>query len=303
MRRLRFFGSLAVWSVSFLGEKSSKSKRFFLLSGCGGLASRHHSSHIYSFSITRRTLSVTQTHIVLLKMMTTTQTTTRATTMMRSLCSYSGKSSRRSLLTTTTTERNDDCRRTQRRKNNIGGVRTEAMARGKRKGIADIIGEEIDGQEKKKKEPQQKMKIRSEGKKMADEFNNKGKIPNGFLKILNLQDFDENKNIKAVTLANGNFCVVRVGELIYVCDCNSTAYKYPLIDGELFNGPGGASIRSPFDGTSYDLTTGKVIEWCPQDTLPRKMLGKLKENATPVDLGVYPVIVDEQGDIYASFVQ
>ena len=302
MRRLRFFGSLAVWSVSFLGEKSSKSKRFFLLSGCGGLASRHHSSHIYSFSITRRTLSVTQTHTVLLKMMTTTQTTTRAT-MMRSLCSYSGKSSRRSLLTTTTTERNDDCRRTQRRKNNIGGVRTEAMARGKRKGIADIIGEEIDGQEKKKKEPQQKMKIRSEGKKMADEFNNKGKIPNGFLKILNLQDFDENKNIKAVTLANGNFCVVRVGELIYVCDCNSTAYKYPLIDGELFNGPGGASIRSPFDGTSYDLTTGKVIEWCPQDTLPRKMLGKLKENATPVDLGVYPVIVDEQGDIYASFVQ
>jgi len=302
VRRLRFFGSLAVWSVSFLGEKSSKSKRFFLLSGCGGLASRHHSSHIYSFSITRRTLSVTQTHTVLLKMMTTTQTTTRAT-MMRSLCSYSGKSSRRSLLTTTTTERNDDCRRTQRRKNNIGGVRTEAMARGKRKGIADIIGEEIDGQEKKKKEPQQKMKIRSEGKKMADEFNNKGKIPNGFLKILNLQDFDENKNIKAVTLANGNFCVVRVGELIYVCDCNSTAYKYPLIDGELFNGPGGASIRSPFDGTSYDLTTGKVIEWCPQDTLPRKMLGKLKENATPVDLGVYPVIVDEQGDIYASFVQ
>ena len=246
---------------------------------------------------------MTQTHTVLLKMMTTTQTTTRAT-MMRSLCSYSGKSSRRSLLTTTTTtERNKDDFRRTRRKNNIGGVRTEAMARGKRKGIADIIGEEIDGQEKKKKEPQQKMKIRSEGKKMADEFNNKGKIPNGFLKILNLQDFDEKKNIKAVTLANGNFCVVRVGELIYVCDCNSTAYKYPLIDGELFNGPGGASIRSPFDGTSYDLTTGKVIEWCPQDTLPRKMLGKLKENATPVDLGVYPVIVDEQGDIYASFVQ
>ena len=54
-------------------------------------------------------------------------------------------------MTTTTTERNDDFRRT-RRKNKIGGVRTEAMARGKRKGIADIIGEEIDGQEKKKKE-------------------------------------------------------------------------------------------------------------------------------------------------------
>jgi nitrite reductase/ring-hydroxylating ferredoxin subunit len=177
----------------------------------------------------------------------------------------------------------------------------EAMARGKRKGISDIINEEIEGQEKKKKEPKA-TKASAEGKKMAEEFN-KGKIPQGFLKILNLSEFDEKKNIKAVTLANGNFCVVRVGELIYVCDCNSTAYKYPLIDGELFNGPGGASIRSPFDGTSYDLTTGRVIEWCPQDTLPRKLLGKLKENQTPVDLGVYPVMVDEQGDIYASFVQ
>jgi hypothetical protein len=29
----------------------------------------------------------------------------------------------------------------------------------------------------------------------------------------------------------------------------------------------------------------------------------LKENQTPVDLGVYPVMVDEQGDIYACFVQ
>ena len=82
-------------------------------------------------------------------------------------------------MTTTTTDRIGDFRRT-RRKNKIGGVRTEAMARGKRKGIADIIGEEIEGQEKKKKEPQQKMKIRSEGKKMADEFNNKGKIQMGF---------------------------------------------------------------------------------------------------------------------------
>jgi nitrite reductase/ring-hydroxylating ferredoxin subunit len=177
----------------------------------------------------------------------------------------------------------------------------EAMARGKRKGISDIISEEIEGQEKKQKEPKA-TKASAEGKKMAEEFN-KGKIPRGFLKILNLSEFDEKKNIKAVTLANGNFCVVRVGELIYVCDCNSTAYKYPLIDGELFNGPGGASIRSPFDGTSYDLTTGRVIEWCPQDTLPRKLLGKLKENQTPVDLGVYPVMVDEQGDIYACFVQ
>ena len=119
---------------------------------------------------------------------------------------------------------------------------------------------------------------------MAEEFNRRKKVREaGFF-----EDFEplgtREKNIKAVELANGNFCVVRVGDLIYVCDCNSTAYKYPLIDGELFDGPGGASIRSPIDGTSYDLTTGKVIEWCPQNTLPRKLLGKLKENTTPVDL-------------------
>ena len=180
----------------------------------------------------------------------------------------------------------------------------DASARGRRgKGISDIIGEEIEGAEKKReKETKKKKTPASEGRKMAEEFNRRKKVPrSGFLKILNLSELGE-KNIKAVELANGNFCVVRVGDLIYVCDCNSTAYKYPLIDGELFDGPGGASIRSPFDGTSYDLTTGKVIEWCPQNTLPRKLLGKLKENTTPVDLGVYPVMVDEDGDIYASFV-
>lgn len=218
----------------------------------------------------------------------------RSLSFTASVSSTSTRTSHFASTSSSSSRKSSSQRRTMRRN-------PEAMARGKRKGISDIINEEIEGQEKKKKEPKA-TKASAEGKKMAEEFN-KGKIPQGFLKILNLSEFDEKKNIKAVTLANGNFCVVRVGELIYVCDCNSTAYKYPLIDGELFNGPGGASIRSPFDGTSYDLTTGRVIEWCPQDTLPRKLLGKLKENQTPVDLGVYPVMVDEQGDIYASFVQ
>ena len=38
--------------------------------------------------------------------------------------------------------------------------------------------------------------------------------------------------------------------------CNSTAFSYPLIDGELFFGPAGPAIRVPLDGTEYDLTTG-----------------------------------------------
>lgn len=175
-----------------------------------------------------------------------------------------------------------------------------------RKGISDIIGEEIEGLEKQKK-VQKSKRQREEGQKVAKEFNERvaqGKqIPNGFLKILNVNELEDGKKqIKAVELANGAFCVVKVGDLIYVCDCNSTAYKYPLIDGEVFSGPSGAAIRSGFDGTSYDLTTGKVIEWCPQDTLPRKLLGKLKEKENPIDLGVYPVMVDENGDIYACFI-
>lgn len=45
-------------------------------------------------------------------------------------------------------------------------------------------------------------------------------------------------------------------ENIFCTACNSTAFSYPLIDGELFFGPAGPAIRVPLDGTEYDLTTG-----------------------------------------------
>ena len=116
-------------------------------------------------------------------------------------------------------------------------------------------------------------------------------------------DFDA-KPIKALVLANGNFCLVKWEDQIFCVDCNSTAYQYPLIDAELFYGPAGPAIRSPLDGTEYDLTTGDVLVWCPKNNPVRAALGTLKAAAEPVPLPVYAVEVDDaSGDVFVNFVE
>ena len=116
-------------------------------------------------------------------------------------------------------------------------------------------------------------------------------------------DFDA-KPIKALVLANGNFCLVKWEDQIFCVDCNSTAYQYPLIDAELFYGPAGPAIRSPLDGTEYDLTTGDVLVWCPKNNPVRAALGTLKAAAEPVALPVYAVEVDDaSGDVFVNFVE
>ena len=85
--------------------------------------------------------------------------------------------------------------------------------------------------------------------------------------------------------------------------CNSTAYQYPLIDGELFFGPLGPAVRVPLDGTEYDLTTGEVLQWCPTNNPVRALLGSLKSNVDPVPLPVYPVKVEADGTILTSFLK
>ena len=114
-------------------------------------------------------------------------------------------------------------------------------------------------------------------------------------------DFKE-KPIKPLVLANGNFVLVKWEDLVFCADCNSTAYQYPLIDGELFFGAGGPAIRVPLDGTEYDLTTGEVITWCPKNNPIRSALGALKSAAEPVPLPVYPVRVEADGSIMTNFV-
>jgi hypothetical protein len=50
----------------------------------------------------------------------------------------------------------------------------------------------------------------------------------------------EEKPIKLVELANGNFLLVKYdADNMFVTACNSTAFQYPLIDGELFYGAAG----------------------------------------------------------------
>ena len=122
-----------------------------------------------------------------------------------------------------------------------------------------------------------------------------------WIKVGNVSELEE-KPIKALLLANGNFCMVKYGSMVFITACNSTAYQYPLIDGELFEGPSGAAIRVPLDGTEYDLATGEVITWCPQNTMMRKFLGGLKKAATPVPLAVYPTKIDSEGDVFTYFI-
>ena len=58
----------------------------------------------------------------------------------------------------------------------------------------------------------------------------------------------------------------------------------------------------PLDGTEYDLATGEVITWCPQNNMMRKFLGGLKKAATPVPLPVYPTKINDDGDVFTYFV-
>ena len=84
-------------------------------------------------------------------------------------------------------------------------------------------------------------------------------------------------------------CLVKVGSTIYCSDANSTAFKYPLADANLLQLKGGTAVEVALDGTVYDLATGKVVSWCPKNTLGRRILCTLKDRTQPVDLPVYPV--------------
>ncbi len=84
-------------------------------------------------------------------------------------------------------------------------------------------------------------------------------------------------------------------------DANSTAFKYPLIDAKVFDGENGQPVvEVPLDGTQYDLTTGKVLVWCPNSGPGlRSVLSALKKEAPREDLKVYPVQV-LSGKVYGK---
>ena len=213
---------------------------------------------------------------------TTTTTTTRSMISMaaRAAAMTSGASVRRS-------------ERTGR------GARVARDA-GKRRGIGDILDDEFNSDGKKKEKSKGK-RVGDGGAQFDRAASTRGADGERWIKVGNVSELEE-KPIKALVLANGNFCMVKYGSMVFITACNSTAYQYPLIDGELFEGPSGAAIRVPLDGTEYDLTTGDVITWCPQNNMMRKFLGGLKKAATPVPLPVYPTKINDDGDVFTYFV-
>eukprot|EP00884_Botryococcus_braunii_P022564 jgi/Botrbrau1/8992/Bobra.0148s0095.1 len=122
-----------------------------------------------------------------------------------------------------------------------------------------------------------------------------------WIRISNLSDFQA-KNIIPVELKDKSTVVLyKVDGEIFCSDANSTAYKYPLVDARIFEREGQPTIEVPFDGTTYNLRTGKVLEWCPKNNPLRLVLGALKEKESSQDLRVYPVKVDPDGSISAKF--
>ena len=62
------------------------------------------------------------------------------------------------------------------------------------------------------------------------------------------------------------------------------------------------AVEVALDGTVYDLATGKVLSWCPKNTLARQVLGGLKDKTEPQDLPVYPVQLRPGGKVAVKFI-
>ena len=184
--------------------------------------------------------------------------------------------------------------------------RGERLVANGRKGM---LGQTLDGEEgggKKRREAKKAEKFAQQQSMAASIDPAAAKRKDGWLAVGNVNTDFKEKNIKLLELANGQFLAVRWEETgqVFVVPCASTAYQYPMIDGELFFGPMGPAIRVPLDGTEYDLTTGAVITWCPGGGNPVKaMLGALKKAADPIPLKSYPTAVESDGTIVCTFTQ
>lgn len=189
-------------------------------------------------------------------------------------------------------------------------VHTTNARRGERlvaNGRKGMLAETLDGEEGKKSKKDKKAGKFAQTQSMAASMDPKAaKRKDGYIAVGNVNTDFQEKNIKLLELANGQFLAVRWEDTgdVYVIPCASTAFSYPLIDGELFFGPMGPAIRVPLDGTEYDLTTGAVITWCPGGGNPVKaVLGALKKAADPIPLKSYPVRVEADGTVTTTFTQ
>lgn len=101
------------------------------------------------------------------------------------------------------------------------------------------------------------------------------------------------------------YTLLNVDGELYCCEANSPGWGYPTVDAVVLRGRGkeGLAIEIPLDGSVYDLATGEVLEWMPNDKgsgmqgMLRKGLNSLKKDETPSPIGVYDVQVLEDGNV------
>jgi len=127
------------------------------------------------------------------------------------------------------------------------------------------------------------------------------KVPEGYKKVADVSAL-EGRQSKAVELGTLSLILFSFEGEIYCTEANSTAYKFPLIDAPITKDEATQDlvIETPLDGTTYNLKTGAVIEWCPKNNFLRNFLGGLKEKEAPVALKTYPVVIGTDGAIYTS---
>lgn len=92
-----------------------------------------------------------------------------------------------------------------------------------------------------------------------------------------------------------------IDDVAYCSDAKSTAYQFPLMDGKITKARNGHPIvEVPLDGTTYDLTDGRVIDWCPKNNPLRALLGALKTKEQAQPLPVHECVLTEDDELYVK---
>jgi len=102
-------------------------------------------------------------------------------------------------------------------------------------GYTEWSSHTLDGEEGKKSKKDKKAGKFAQTQSMAASMDPKAaKRKDGYIAVGNVNTDFQEKNIKLLELANGQFLAVRWEDTgdVYVIPCASTAFSYPLIDGE-----------------------------------------------------------------------
>lgn len=147
-----------------------------------------------------------------------------------------------------------------------------------------------------------KSKPRGFGEESTKGQNNDRKEGFGWYEVANRSEFDDGRQIKSVIMPGNKQAIVvyRVDNEVFCSDAESTAFKFPVSNAKVLNSEGSLQIEVPFDGTRYELRTGQVTQWCPQNNPLRFVLGSIKKNTKPIALTMYDASENSDGKIFAK---